>query len=212
MVNHKERVLAVTLFLFGVVSIAAQPLWAGQSDGNRPRRATFAGGCFWCMEPPFDSLDGVISTTSGYIGGHLADPTYEEVSAGVTGHAEAVEVVYDPATVSYAQLLRVFWRNIDPFTRDRQFCDRGSQYRAAIFFHDVQQERLARQARTRLQQSERFKDPIVTKIVKATRFYPAEKHHQNYYQKHPIRYRIYKFGCGRSRRLKQIWDDTLVKE
>jgi peptide-methionine (S)-S-oxide reductase len=166
-------------------------------------KATFAGGCFWCMEPPFDKLDGVISTTSGYTGGRKANPTYEEVSAGTTGHAEAVEIVYDPRKITYAQLLDVFWRNIDPTTPDRQFCDVGSQYRAAIFYHDETQRGLAEQSKRAV--AERLGRPIVTQVVPAATFYAAEEYHQDYYRKNPIRYRFYRTGCGRDRRLEEIW-------
>jgi peptide-methionine (S)-S-oxide reductase len=157
------------------------------------------------MEPPFDKLDGVISTTSGYTGGRKADPTYEEVSAGGTGHAEAVEVLYDPDKVSYERLLEVFWHNIDPTAGDRQFCDVGSQYRPAIFFHDETQKRLAEASKAALDKSKPFKEPIVTEIVPAGRFYPAEEYHQDYYKKNPVRYKFYRYNCGRDRRLEQLW-------
>jgi peptide-methionine (S)-S-oxide reductase len=170
--------------------------------------ATFAGGCFWCMEPPFDKLDGVISTTSGYTGGSFQNPTYEEVSAGGTGHAEAVQVKYDPSRISYGQLLEVFWRNIDPTVEDRQFCDRGNQYRTAIFVHDETQRRAAEHSRSRLERTRPFSEPIVTPIVPAGTFYPAEDYHQDYYEKNPIKYKYYRHGCGRDRRLKQLWGST----
>ncbi len=204
-----RAVLFVALAV-GAISPAAggQPRNAPQPDDQAFAKATFAGGCFWCMEPPFDSLDGVISTTSGYTGGSTRNPTYAEVSAGVTGHAEAVEVLYDPAKISYAQLLEVFWRNIDPLTPNRQFCDRGSQYRSAIFYHDAGQEHLARQSKAQLERSGRFEDPIVTEIVQATAFYRAESYHQDYYTKNPLRYKLYKWGCGRDARLKQLWGET----
>jgi peptide-methionine (S)-S-oxide reductase len=171
-------------------------------------KATFAGGCFWCMEPPFDALDGVVSTTSGYTGGSKVNPTYEEVSAGGTGHTEAVEIVYDPAKVSYQKLLDVFWHNIDPVTRDRQFCDKGSQYRSAIFTHDDTQKRLAEESKQALERSKRLPAPIVTEIADAGAFYPAEAYHQDYYRKNPIRYRYYRYGCGRDARLRELWGDT----
>ena len=169
--------------------------------------ATFAGGCFWCMEPPYDELDGVISTTSGYTGGRKQNPTYEEVSTGTTGHTEAVQVVYDPKRISYARLLEVFWRNIDPLTANAQFCDHGPQYRSGIFTHDADQRRLADDSKRALEASGRFKGPIVTEIVAAGPFYPAEEYHQDYYQKNPIRYRYYRGGCGRDDRLKELWGD-----
>ena len=160
------------------------------------------------MEPPFDKLDGVMSTTSGYTGGERRHPTYGDVSSGRTAHAEAVEVVYDPAKITYAQLLRVFWRNIDPLTRNRQFCDHGAQYRTAIFFHDAEQERLARESARRIDESGRFDAPVVTEIVEAGVFWAAEGYHQDYYLKNPIRYKFYRFGCGRDRRLEELWGDT----
>ena len=170
-------------------------------------RATFAGGCFWCMEYPFDKLEGVISTTSGYIGGHYKDPTYEDITTGRTGHAEAVEVVFDPKKVTYEQLLHVFWRNIDPLVKDRQFCDVGSQYRTAIFYHDEAQKKAAEKSRDELNKSGRFKQPIKTEIVAASTFYRAEEYHQDYYKKNPIRYVFYRNGCGRDGRLKSLWGD-----
>ena len=167
--------------------------------------AIFAGGCFWCMEPPFDKLPGVKSTTSGYIGGRVANPSYEQVSAGGTGHAEAVRVVYDPAKVSYATLLGVFWRNIDPVAVDRQFCDAGDQYRSAIFTVGAAQQRQAEASKRALQASRRFAAPIATQIVAATTFYPAENYHQDYYRRNPLRYKYYRASCGRDKRLQQLW-------
>ena len=167
--------------------------------------ATFAGGCFWCMEPPYDKLDGVISTTSGYTGGRKKNPTYEEVSGGTTGHAEAVQVTYDPTKVSYQKLLEVFWKNIDPFTPNAQFCDHGSQYRSAIFYHDEEQKRLAEASKQELEKSGRFTQPIVTEIVPAGEFYPAEDYHQDYYQNNPVRYKYYRYRCGRDEALEKIW-------
>jgi peptide-methionine (S)-S-oxide reductase len=175
----------------------------GAADAQERARATFAGGCFWCMEPPFDKLDGVVSTTSGYTGGRTTDPTYEQVSAGRTGHAEAVEIVYDPRKVTYAQLLDVFWRNIDPLTANAQFCDTGSQYRAAIFVHDETQRRMAQESRRAV--AERLRKPVVTEVVTASKFWPAEDDHQDYYKKNPIRYNLYRAGCGRDQRLEAIW-------
>jgi peptide-methionine (S)-S-oxide reductase len=192
-----RRVLSATLAAFLGLGLA------GSAAAQELAKATFAGGCFWCMEPPFDKLDGVISTTSGYTGGRKANPTYEEVSAGTTGHAEAVEIVYDPRKITYAQLLDVFWRNIDPTTPDRQFCDVGSQYRAAIFYHDETQRGLAEQSKRAV--AERLGRPIVTQVVPAATFYAAEEYHQDYYRKNPIRYRFYRTGCGRDRRLEEIW-------
>lgn len=167
--------------------------------------AVFAGGCFWCMEPPYDKLPGVISTISGYTGGHVANPTYEQVSAGGTGHAEAVKVTYDPRQVSYAKLLDVFWHNIDPVAVDRQFCDIGPQYRSAIFTTGEQQRRLAQASKRKLQALDRFERPIATQIVDASTFYPAENYHQDYYEKNPIRYKFYRWNCGRDQRLDELW-------
>ncbi len=169
--------------------------------------ATFAGGCFWCMEPPYDRLPGVDATISGYTGGSKLNPTYEEVSSGRTGHAEAVQVVYDPKKVTYEQLLDVFWHNVDPTVKDRQFCDGGTQYRTAIFYHDQAQRQAAEASRAALEKSRPFKEPIVTQIVMAGTFYPAEDYHQDYYKKNPVRYQIYRSGCGRDARLKQLWGD-----
>lgn len=168
-------------------------------------KATFAGGCFWCMEGPFDEIPGVVSVTSGYTGGRKKNPIYEEVSAGGTGHAESVQVVYDPAKVTYEKLLKVFWHNIDPTTRDRQFCDTGNQYRSAIFYHGEMQHRAALQSKADLEKNKTFKEPVVTEIVHATEFYPAEEYHQNYYKKNPIRYKFYRTSCGRDRRLRELW-------
>jgi peptide-methionine (S)-S-oxide reductase len=165
--------------------------------------ATFAGGCFWCMEPPFDKLDGVASTISGYTGGQVKGATYKEVSNGGTGHTEAVQIVYDPKKVRYETLLETFWRNIDPFDAHGQFCDKGDQYRPAIFAHDDEQARLAEASRAGIQA--RFKQPLVVKIEKAAPFYVAEDYHQNYYQDNPIRYRFYRSSCGRDARLSEIW-------
>jgi len=167
--------------------------------------ATFAGGCFWCMEPPYDKTEGVISTTAGYTGGHTSNPTYEEVSSGGTGHAESIQVVFDPARVTYQQLLDLFWRNIDPLARDRQFCDVGEQYRSSIFYHSEEQKRLAEESKTALEKSGRFPGPLATQIVPATTFYPAEEYHQDYYRKNPVRYKFYRFSCGRDQRLKELW-------
>jgi peptide-methionine (S)-S-oxide reductase len=169
--------------------------------------ATFAGGCFWCMEPPFDALDGVSATTSGYIGGHTPNPSYEQVSAGGTGHAEAVQIVYDPQRISYRELLDVFWRNIDPLDAGGQFCDRGDQYRSAIFYHDAAQRRRAESTKRELAESGVLTGPIVTEVVAANTFYPAEEYHQDYYEKNPVRYKFYRWRCGRDQRLKALWGE-----
>jgi peptide-methionine (S)-S-oxide reductase len=177
------------------------------TDSAKLSKATFAGGCFWCMEPPFDKLDGVISSTSGYIGGQKKDPTYEEVSAGVTGHTEAVEIVFDPAKVSYEKLLDVFWKNIDPTVSNRQFCDVGSQYRTGVFYHDDEQREAVEASKRAIDESGKLGVPIVTEITAATEFYPAEDYHQDYYRKNPVRYRYYRYGCGRDERLDDLWGD-----
>jgi len=201
-----RRIILAAAIIFSAVAPAARPQPAqAQAADAKYEKATFAGGCFWCMEPPFDELPGVISTTSGYTGGQKKNPTYEEVSAGGTGHAESVEIVFDPAKVTYQQLLDVFWKNIDPLTPDRQFCDVGSQYRPAIFYHSEEQKRLALASKKAIEDSGRFKQPIVTEIVAASPFYRAEEYHQDYYKKNPIRFKYYKFGCGRARRLEQLW-------
>lgn len=171
-------------------------------------KAVFAGGCFWCVESDFDKVAGVISTTSGYTGGKTAAPTYEQVSADTTGHAEAVEIVFDPTRVSYEKLVQHFWRTIDPTTRDRQFCDAGSPYRTAIFAQDAGQLRIATASRAALEKTKPFKEPIVTEVVLASTFYPAEDYHQDYYLKNPVRYKYYRTSCGRDARLKQLWGDT----
>jgi len=177
-----------------------------QAAGDRHlEKATFAGGCFWCMEEVFEAVDGVVSATSGYMGGHQRNPTYEEVSAGGTGHAESVEVVYDPARVTYSKLLEFYWRNIDPTDPRGQFCDKGSQYRSAIFYHDETQKRLAVESKNAVEKSKPFRGPVLTEIVQAAEFYPAEEYHQNFSQKNPIRYKYYKYSCGRAQRLQELW-------
>ena len=167
--------------------------------------AIFAGGCFWCMEPPYDVLPGVVSTTSGYTAGQTRNPTYQEVSAGRTGHTEAVRVIYDPKKVSFEKLLEVFWRNIDPTVKDRQFCDTGSHYRSGIYYLSAQQKQLAEQSRAALEKTKPFKAPIVTEILAAAEFWAAEEYHQDYYKKNPVRFNFYKFNCGRARRLEALW-------
>jgi peptide-methionine (S)-S-oxide reductase len=178
---------------------------AADSAPEETATAIFAGGCFWCMEHPFDELDGVISTTSGYTGGHVANPTYHQVSSGTTGHAEAVQVVYDPAKIGYDKLLEVFWHNVDPLDAGGQFCDRGSQYRTGIFYTTEEQRRLAEASKKALEDSGRLPAPIVTEIVEAGPFYPAEDYHQDYYKTNPVRYKFYRFTCGRDQRLEEVW-------
>lgn len=168
-------------------------------------RATFAGGCFWCMEPPYDKIDGVVETISGFSGGHVANPSYEQVTRGGTGHLEVVEVVYDPEKVGYDKLLDIYWRNVDPFDGGGQFCDRGESYRPAIFVRDEEQERLARKSMQAL--SRRFEQPIAVTIEPFEAFYPAEDYHQNYYDKNPVRYNYYRWRCGRDARLETVWGE-----
>ena len=167
--------------------------------------ATFAGGCFWCMEGPFEQLPGVASVIAGYTGGHVAHPTYEQVCSGTTGHAEAVQVIYDPSRVTYQQLLDVFWRQIDPTALNQQFSDHGTQYRTAIFYHDGEQRRAAETSKAALAASGTFDRPVVTEIVAASAFYPAEDYHQQYYKTCPIRYKLYRAGSGRDAFLKRVW-------
>jgi peptide-methionine (S)-S-oxide reductase len=186
------------------ISTSADETSVAATDSNTSV-ATFAGGCFWCMEGPFDKLEGVVSTTSGYTGGHTKNPTYKQTSTGKTGHTEAVQIVYDPEQVSYEKLLDVFWHNIDPTTPDQQFCDRGSQYRSEIFYHDDEQKQLAEASKSTLKKNKPFNAPIVTQVTRASTFYAAEDYHQDYYKKNPIRYRYYRHGCGRDKRLEQLW-------
>ena len=187
-----------------LIAIAAPPVLA-QSQSSGLATATFAAGCFWCTEEAFDKVPGVISTTSGYMGGMKMNPTYQEVSMGTTGHAEVVQVVYDPKKVSYERLLQQFWLNHDPTEINRQFCDAGSQYRPSIFWHTEEQKRLAEESKAKWQKEKPFKQPIVTPIVKATDFWPAEEYHQDFYKKNPVRYRYYVSGCGRYARLDELW-------
>jgi peptide methionine sulfoxide reductase msrA/msrB len=174
-------------------------------------KAIFAGGCFWCMEPPFEDLDGVLAVVSGYIGGHLENPTYQEVCSGTTGHAEAVEITYDPGLIGYEQLLEVFWRNIDPTDAGGQFVDRGSQYRTGIFYLDAEQQRLAEASKQAFAASGRFKGPIVTEIVPASTFYRAEDYHQGYHRECPLRYKSYRGHSGRDPFLKGVWGEDAEK-
>lgn len=179
---------------------------AGYGAGPARATATFAMGCFWCAETAFEGLPGVLAVVSGYTGGQKKNPSYEEVSSGRTGHAEAVQVVYDPARVSYEQLLEVFWHNIDPLQANGQFCDHGSQYRSAVFYADEAQRQAASTSLHEVEQ--RFKGTIATQLVPASIFYPAEEYHQDFYKKSPIRYRSYRIGCGRDRRLEQLWGES----
>jgi peptide-methionine (S)-S-oxide reductase len=195
----------VAALVLSITTVISAPVTSVAASPQSPAKATFAGGCFWCMVHPFDELPGVVSVVSGYTGGTLRNPTYEQVSAGGTGHAESVQVTYDPNRVSYQKLLEVFWHNIDPTVKDRQFCDVGHQYRSAIFYHDETQRRLAEESKRALDRSKPFRGAIVTEITPATTFYPAEEYHQNYYKKNPLRYRYYRSSCGRDNRLDELW-------
>ena len=204
MLTLRNVLLALSASLL-LAATAANAQTAKPAAGAATAKAIFAGGCFWCMEHPFDVLPGVVSTTSGYIGGQKKNPTYEEVSSGRTGHTEAVQVVYDPKKVTYEKLLDVFWHNIDPTVKDQQFCDHGSQYRSGIFYVDDEQKRLAEASKAALDRNKPFSAAIVTEITRASEFYPAEDYHQDFYLKNPLRYKYYRSGCGRDARLKQLW-------
>jgi peptide-methionine (S)-S-oxide reductase len=197
------RLLAALLASLALPVLAAEAPKVPPGDSV----AIFAGGCFWCVESDFDRVPGVVATISGYTGGHTANPTYEEVSRGGTGHAESVEVVFDPKKVSYEKLLEVFWVSIDPTVKDRQFCDTGTQYRTAIFYSDDAQRRAAEESKKKIEATKPFKAPIVTEITRAGPFYPAEDYHQDFYRKNPVRYKFYRTGCGRDARLKELWGD-----
>ena len=194
-----------------LLSIFITPIFAAnQEDSSTTKQqetAIFAGGCFWCMEPPFDKLNGVISTTSGYTAGHKKNPTYREVSAGGSGHTEAMQVIFNPEKISYAELLEVFWKNIDPVAEDRQFCDSGTQYRSGIYYVNKAQEMAAKQSLQQLEKSRAFTGTIATEIVAASTFYPAEDYHQDYYLKNPVRYKFYRYRCGRDQRLEELWPE-----
>lgn len=193
------------LFAFGVGLLASQTLVFSTQAASPIKTATFAGGCFWCMEPPFDKLKGVVDTTVGYTGGHVKNPSYKQVSRGGTGHTEAIQVKYDASKVSYNDLLKVFWRQIDPTVKDRQFVDVGSQYRTGIFYHSQTQYKLALASKRQLEKTGPFKKPIVTEISPLKAFYKAEDYHQNYYITHPYRYKLYRFNSGRDQYLDAVW-------
>lgn len=176
------------------------------------KTAVFAGGCFWCMEKPFDQIPGVLATTSGYTGGTQANPTYRQVSSGTTGHAEAVQVTYDPTQVTYSKLLTTFWKNVDPFDAQGQFCDKGSQYRSAIFYADNDQKQQAETSKQQLKPNPKFTQPIATEVTPASTFYPAEDYHQNYYKTNATKYKFYRYACGRDQRLKEVWGDAAPSE
>jgi peptide-methionine (S)-S-oxide reductase len=200
-----STVFVLTASLVLVMSGSAAPSQPGPLPGAHLEKATFAGGCFWCMVGPFDKLPGVVKVLSGYTGGRTKNPTYEQVSSGDTGHAESVEITYDPTRISYERLLDVYWHNVDPLNPNGQFCDYGTQYRTAIFYHDAVQQRLAEESKASIDRSHHFKQPIVTQIVAATEFYPAEEYHQDYYKKNPVRYKFYRYNCGRDARLTSLW-------
>lgn len=207
-----RRLLASSMLALGGLLAACEPTaaQAPQPDVSaqaleNPGVAILAGGCFWCTEADFDKVPGVIDTTSGYIGGHVDNPTYEQVSAGSSGHIEAVRVRFDPSKTSYAQLLEAFWPTIDPVTANAQFCDRGPQYRSAIFYSTAEEQQLAEASKAALEKSARLPAPVVTEILAASTFYPAEDYHQDYYQRNPLRYNYYRNGCGRDQRLEQLW-------
>lgn len=205
MLHRSFKYLAAAAAFGLALATPAVPALAG--DSGETAYATFAGGCFWCIEADFEKVEGVLTVTSGYTSGHVANPTYKQVSGGGTGHTEAIRVVYDPSVVTYDELLGVFWHNIDPTVVDRQFCDVGDQYRSGIFFHNQTQREAAERSRTELEQTKPFPGPVVTEITAATAFYPAEAYHQDYAKKNPLRYGYYRKGCGRDRRLEQLWGE-----
>ena len=197
----------LTIIAVGFMTCVTLTVWLSSGVQSAPTtaKAYFAGGCFWCMEEAFEKVDGVLTVVSGYMGGTVANPTYEQVSDGRTGHAEAIEVTYDPTKVTYQKLLDAFWRNIDPVTPNAQFCDHGTQYRAAVFYSTDEEKRLAEESKSKIEQSKRLPVPIVTQLVQASTFYQAENYHQDYYKKNPLRYKYYKYSCGRAQRLEALW-------
>ena len=199
---QRPVLIAISLLICAILTSGPSSPAQGISASAK---AYFAGGCFWCMEEAFEKVDGVTAVVSGYMGGTVADPTYEEVSAGRTGHAESVEVTYDPTKVTYQKLLDAFWHNVDPLTPNAQFCDHGSQYRSAVFYSSNEEKRQAEESKAAIEQSKKFPSPIVTQLVPSSTFYPAEDHHQDYYKKNPLRYKYYKYGCGRAQRLEALW-------
>jgi len=196
---------------FVVLSHVGGSVSANAAASTRLEVATFAGGCFWCMETQFEGIPGVRSVVSGYTGGHKLNPTYEEVGSGRSGHFESVEIRYDPTRITYGTLLGIFWHSVDPTQADGQFCDIGSEYRSAIFYHGESQKRLAELSRGRIEASRVLKKPIVTLITAASAFYPAEEYHQDFWKKDPLRYRSYRLGCGRDQRLARIWGAAAAK-
>lgn len=197
--------IVISLIVMGF-NIIAQ----AQGRGANMEKAIFAGGCFWCMTPPFEKLEGVIKVVSGYTGGSGKNPTYDDYAQ--KGHIEAVEITYDPSKITYSQLLDVFWKQINPTDSGGQFCDRGPQYRSAIFYHDDTQKQLAQKSKAELGQSGIFNSPVVTELIPASTFYPAEEYHQDYHKKNPVKYKFYRFSCGRDQYLKKIWSERMSKE
>ena len=206
--NRNNYLISLGFVALVLGALIANPSKGKADDGSQLNKATFAGGCFWCMEEVFEKVEGVVSAVSGYTGGQVENPTYEQVSAGGTGHAESVEVIFDPSKVTYMQLLDVFWRNVDPTTPNAQFCDHGSQYRSAIFYHDDNQKQLIEESKQRVEREKTFPESIVTEIDAASVFYTAEDYHQDFYTKNPLRYKYYKWSCGRAKRLEQLWGKT----
>lgn len=204
MILKKSLMLLISLMLYST-SHAMQASADSMMDDHQYKIAIFAGGCFWCVEADFDKIPGVIDTTSGFTGGHVKDPSYEQVSNGGTGHAESVRITYDPGKVSYKELLDYFWHNIDPTTANAQFCDHGSQYRSAIFYLNEEQHKLAEQSKNKLEKTKPFSAYIVTQIVPASTFYPAEDYHQNFHETHELKYKFYRYRCGRDDRLEELW-------
>ena len=198
-------IFALLLLFIAVCTASSENIKPVAPPSGKLEKAALAGGCFWCMEAPFDQLPGVVSVLPGYIGGKKKNPTYKEVSAGGTGHAEAVQIVYDPAKISYEKILEVYWHNIDPTVKNRQFCDTGDQYRSAIFYNTEEQRRVALRSKSSLENNKPFREAVMTEIVAAGEFYTAEEYHQHYYKKNPLRYSYYRNGCGRDRRLKELW-------
>ena len=215
----KAFYILIILILFGLVLFGFQKMDNSKQETSKTMdnnyenfpRATLAGGCFWCVESDFEKVDGVVAAISGYTGGHTENPTYKQVTSGGTGHAEAVQVIYDPEKVTYKELLDVFWRQIDPTDAGGQFVDRGASYRSAIFYHDDEQKRLAEDSKKELEASGRFNEPIVTEIVKLDKFYVAEEYHQDFYKKSSTRYKLYRYGSGRDQFLKRAWKDSPQK-
>ncbi len=197
--------IVAVVFLIATAAAAQPAPKASDKPADKLAVATFAGGCFWCMEPPYDAIDGVVSTISGFMGGTTPNPTYRQVTAGGTGHIEVVQVVYDPEKVPYDKLLEVYWRNVDPYDAGGQFCDRGESYTTAIFAHTPEQKRLAEASKARLAASGPLKQPIATVVRDAGPFTPAEDYHQDYYIQNPLRYKYYRYRCGRDDRLEAIW-------